>query len=69
MWVMLDAGNIVEFGKPSELLQVKDGKPKVLVNESGDKGPLPKVKVLALCSRSVKPVSLSRFVSRNATQI
>lgn len=34
--MVLDAGNIVEFGKPSELLQLKDGKLKALVDESGE---------------------------------
>ena len=29
--MVLDAGKIVEFGKPSELLEIKDGRPKVLV--------------------------------------
>jgi ABC-type multidrug transport system fused ATPase/permease subunit len=40
MQMVLDAGNIVEFGKPSELLQIKDGKLKALVDESGDKDTL-----------------------------
>lgn len=35
--MVLDAGRIVEFGKPSELLQITDGKLKGLVDESGDK--------------------------------
>ena len=35
--MILDAGNIVEFGKPSDLLKIKDGKLKALVDESGDK--------------------------------
>jgi hypothetical protein len=69
MWIVLDAGNIFEFGKPSKLLQVKDNELKALVNESGDKDPLHKVKMLVICLRSVKPVSLSCFVSRNTTQI
>ena len=34
--MVLDAGNIVEFGKPSELLEIQDGKLKALVDESGD---------------------------------
>ena len=38
--MVLDAGNIVEFGKPSELLRIKDGKLKALVDESGDKATL-----------------------------
>lgn len=43
MQIVLDAGNIVEFGKPSELLQTKDGKLKALVDESGDKDVLYKM--------------------------
>jgi len=38
--MVLDAGNIVEFGKPSELLNIEDGKLKALVDESGDKDTL-----------------------------
>jgi len=38
--MVLDAGNIVEFGKPSELLNIEDGKLKALVDESGDKNTL-----------------------------
>lgn len=34
--MVLEAGNIVEFGKPSELLQIEGGKLKALVDESGD---------------------------------
>ena len=34
--MVLDAGNIVEFGKPSELLRIKDGRLKALVDESSD---------------------------------
>lgn len=40
MQMVLDAGNVVEFGKPSELLQIKDGKLRALVEESGDKDTL-----------------------------
>ena len=35
--MVLDAGNIVEFGKPSELLKNEKGKLRALVDESGDK--------------------------------
>jgi len=35
--MVLDAGKIVEFGKPSELLKIEGGKLKSLVDESGDK--------------------------------
>ena len=38
--MVLDLGNIVEFGKPSELLETKDGRLKALVDESGDKDTL-----------------------------
>ena len=38
--MVLDAGNIVEFGKPSELLEIQDGKLKALVDESGDRDTL-----------------------------
>lgn len=38
--MVLDAGNIVEFGKPSELLKIGGGKLKALVDESGDKDTL-----------------------------
>ncbi|KAG6866019.1 hypothetical protein C0991_009427 [Blastosporella zonata] len=38
--MVLDAGQIVEFGSPKELLQVADGKLKALVDESGDKDTL-----------------------------
>ncbi|KAF9786031.1 hypothetical protein BJ322DRAFT_1057551 [Thelephora terrestris] len=38
--MVLDAGKIVEFGKPSELLEVEGGKLKSLVDESGDKDAL-----------------------------
>ena len=41
--MVLDAGKVVEFGKPSELLQIKEGKPKALVDESGDKDTLDEV--------------------------
>ena len=41
--MVLDSGNVVEFGKPSELLGVKDGKLKALVDESGDKDTLYKM--------------------------
>jgi len=41
--MVLDAGNIVEFGTPSELLQIEDGKLKGLVDESGDKDTLYKM--------------------------
>ena len=43
MQMVLDSGNIVEFGKPSELLKIKDGKLKALVDESGDKDTLYKM--------------------------
>ncbi|KAJ3015274.1 hypothetical protein NUW54_g1087 [Trametes sanguinea] len=35
--MVLDAGQIVEFGKPSELLQKENGLLRSLVEESGDK--------------------------------
>ncbi|OSX63327.1 hypothetical protein POSPLADRAFT_1074001 [Postia placenta MAD-698-R-SB12] len=35
--MVLDAGHIVEFGKPSELLQIKNGLLRALVDESGDR--------------------------------
>ena len=35
--MVLDAGNIVEFGKPSELLQKEKGMLRALVDESSDK--------------------------------
>ncbi|KAI0085671.1 P-loop containing nucleoside triphosphate hydrolase protein [Irpex rosettiformis] len=35
--MVLDAGHIVEFDKPSELLKIPDGKLKALVDESGEK--------------------------------
>ncbi|KAK7694247.1 hypothetical protein QCA50_001427 [Cerrena zonata] len=38
--MVLDAGKIVEFGKPSELLQKDDGILRSLVDESGDKATL-----------------------------
>lgn len=38
--MVLDAGNIAEFGKPSDLLKVEGGKLKSLVDESGDKDAL-----------------------------
>ncbi|CCM05744.1 uncharacterized protein FIBRA_07976 [Fibroporia radiculosa] len=38
--MVLDAGRIVEFGKPSELLQNEDGMLRALVEESGDKAGL-----------------------------
>ncbi|KAF9650725.1 multidrug resistance-associated ABC transporter [Thelephora ganbajun] len=38
--MVLDAGKIVEFGKPSELLKIEAGKLKSLVDESGDKDAL-----------------------------
>ena len=41
--MVLDAGNIVEFGKPSVLLETKDGQLKALVDESGDKDTLYKM--------------------------
>ena len=34
--MVLDAGNIVEFGKPSELLRIEGGRLKALVDESSD---------------------------------
>ena len=41
--MVLDAGNIVEFDTPGELLEIKDGKLKALVDESGDKNGLYKM--------------------------
>ena len=41
--MVLDAGNIVEFGKPSDLLKIEGGKLKALVDESGDKDTLHKM--------------------------
>ena len=41
--MVLDAGNIVEFGKPSDLLKIEDGKFKRFVDESGDKDTLYKM--------------------------
>ena len=41
--MVLDAGNIVEFGKPTELLKIEGGRFKGLVNESGDKDALYKM--------------------------
>lgn len=38
--MVLDAGRIVEFGKPSQLLKIEGGKLKSLVDESGDKDAL-----------------------------
>lgn len=38
--MVLDAGSIVEFGKPSELLKIEGGKLKALVEESGDRDTL-----------------------------
>lgn len=38
--MVLDAGRIVEFGKPSELLKIEGGKLKSLVDESGDRDAL-----------------------------
>ena len=38
--LVLDSGNVVEFGKPSELLEIEDGKLRALVDESGDKDAL-----------------------------
>jgi ABC-type multidrug transport system fused ATPase/permease subunit len=38
--MVLDAGNVVDFGKPSELLNVEGGKLRSLVDESGDKDAL-----------------------------
>ncbi|KAJ7758122.1 hypothetical protein DFH07DRAFT_818757 [Mycena maculata] len=35
--MVLDAGNIVEFDSPKELLKIQDGKLRALVDESGDK--------------------------------
>ncbi|KAI0052512.1 hypothetical protein FA95DRAFT_1675194 [Auriscalpium vulgare] len=35
--MVLDAGRIVEFGRPSELLKIDDGRLRSLVDESGDK--------------------------------
>ncbi|KAI0052513.1 P-loop containing nucleoside triphosphate hydrolase protein [Auriscalpium vulgare] len=35
--MVLDAGRIVEFGRPSELLKIGDGRLRSLVDESGDK--------------------------------
>jgi len=41
--MVLDSGNIVEFGKPGELLEIEGGKLKALVDESGDKDTLYKM--------------------------
>ncbi|GJE85927.1 multidrug resistance-associated ABC transporter [Phanerochaete sordida] len=38
--MVLDAGRIVEFGKPSELLKIEGGMLKALVDESGEKAHL-----------------------------
>ncbi|TRM65976.1 hypothetical protein BD626DRAFT_427540 [Schizophyllum amplum] len=38
--MVLDAGKIVEFDKPTELLKMQDGRLKSLVDESGDKARL-----------------------------
>lgn len=35
--MVLDAGHIVEFGKPSELLRIQNGLLRALVDESGDR--------------------------------
>lgn len=35
--MVLDAGEIVEFGKPNDLLQIDKGILRFLVDESGDK--------------------------------
>ena len=43
MQIVLDAGHIVEYGQPSELLHTKEGKLKALVDESGDKDVLYKM--------------------------
>ena len=40
MQMVLDAGNIVKFGKPSELLKIKGGKLKALIDESSNKDTL-----------------------------
>ncbi|KAF9644583.1 hypothetical protein BDM02DRAFT_3121623 [Thelephora ganbajun] len=40
---ILDVGNNVEFGKSSELLNIKDSKLKALMDEGGDKGTLYKM--------------------------
>ncbi|KAF8171621.1 P-loop containing nucleoside triphosphate hydrolase protein [Mycena galopus ATCC 62051] len=38
--MVLDAGRIVEFASPKELLKIKDGKLRALVDESGDRDAL-----------------------------
>ena len=38
--MVLDAGIVVEFGKPSELLKIEGGRLRALVDESGDKDAL-----------------------------
>lgn len=38
--MVLDAGKVVEFGRPGELLKIEGGKLKSLVDESGDKDAL-----------------------------
>ena len=41
--MVLDSGNIVQFGKPGELLKIEGGHFKRLVDESGDKDGLYKM--------------------------
>jgi len=41
--MVLDSGDIAEFGKPGELLKIEGGKFKALVDESGDKDALYKM--------------------------
>ena len=41
--MVLDAGRVVEFGKPSELLKIEGGMLRALVDESGDKDALRKM--------------------------
>ncbi|CCL98867.1 uncharacterized protein FIBRA_00874 [Fibroporia radiculosa] len=51
--MVLDAGRIVEFGKPYELLQKEAGRLRALVDESGDKD-----RLYAMASESSSPAVL-----------
>jgi hypothetical protein len=52
--MVLDAGQLVEFGKPNELLQSNNGFLKSLVDESGDKDAL-----YAMANEQTKIISAS----------